>query len=217
LKRPPRRWPRRSWRLDIPGDFSLGAYFLAAGLLADRGQLVVEGVGVNPMRTGLLAVLRRMGADVDRLQTRGVGEEPVADLVARPSRLTAVEVGAEETAGLADEIPLLAVLASRAEGTSVIREVGDLRVRDHDRPGHLARTLRGLGIEAEVRNGELHVQGSDRPPSGRVDTAGDARVAMAFAVLARAAGASIELAETVSVNATYPSFFMELDRVVTHD
>ena len=140
-----------------------------------------------------------------------VAEAPSAPLAA------AAEVVAKEMAGLTDEVPVLAVLASRADGTSIFRQVGELRIRDYDRVGHLARSMRGLGIEAEVRNGDLHVQGSERPPAGRFETMGDPRFAVAFAVLARVAGASIELSETASAEATHPSFLTELDRVVSHD
>jgi 3-phosphoshikimate 1-carboxyvinyltransferase len=120
-------------------------------------------------------------------------------------------------AGLTDEVPVLAVLASRADGTSIFRQVGNLRSRDQDRVGHLARSLRGLGIEAEVRSGDQHVQGSKRPPAGRVETMGDPRLTVAFTVLARVAGASIQLSETAAAEMSHPSFCSELDRKVSHD
>src|SRR6476646_105587 len=117
-----------------------------------------------------------MGAQV----TVGEGSEhfgePVADLLARPARLRATEVLASEIPGLIDEIPLLAVLAARAEGTTIFRSVGELRVKESDRLGLIAEDLRAVGVKAEVQGDDLFVTGSDRPPVGKIRTAGDHRL-----------------------------------------
>src|SRR5207237_8181526 len=119
--------------------------------------------------------------------------EPVGDLVAKPGVLCGTEVTAREIPGLIDEIPILAVLASRAEGSTSFREVGELRVKESDRLGLLAENLRAVGARAEVIGEDLVVEGSDAVPTGRVRTAADHRLAMAFAVLGTLPGARVQI------------------------
>jgi 3-phosphoshikimate 1-carboxyvinyltransferase len=204
-----------SFRLAVPGDASSAAFLVAAALLAEEGELVIENVGVNPTRTGYLVVLARMGAQVERVNLRDEGGEPVADLVVRPpaTRMTATEVTAAEIPTLVDEVPVLAVLASRARGETVFREVGELRVKESNRLELLAANLRAVGVRAEARGNDLHVEGTERPARGRVDTAGDHRLAMAFAVLGTVPGANVRLSERRSVAISYPNFFKDLKRI----
>lgn len=197
----------------IPGDASSSAFLVAAGLLADRGELCVTGVGLNPTRTGFLRVLERMGAAVLRETVTEVGGEPVGDLVVRPSSLRGTEVPADEVASLIDEVPVLAVLASRAAGETVFREVGELRVKESDRLGLVAANLRAVGAEAEVSGHDLIVRGGTAPPRGRVETGHDHRLAMAFALLGMLDGADVELSERGSPGISYPGFFDDLARI----
>jgi 3-phosphoshikimate 1-carboxyvinyltransferase len=200
-------------RLVVPGDISSAAFVVAAALLAEGGDLVIEGVGVNPTRTGALVVLERMGARVERVNLRAAGGEPVADLLVRPAALRGTEVRAEEIPALVDEVPILAVLASRAEGETVFREVGELRVKESNRLELVAANLRAVGAEAEARGNDLWVRGAGRPPRGRVETAADHRLAMAFAVLGTVRGAAVRLSERRSVAISYPGFFRDLRRI----
>ena len=202
-----------SFQLSVPGDVSSAAFLVGAAALAQGGELVIENVGVNPTRTGFLVVLARMGAQVERVNLRDAGGEPVADLVARPAALSGTEVAAAEVPTLVDEVPILAVLASRAEGETVFREVGELRVKESNRLELIAANLRALGVEAEARGNDLHVCGTTRPPRGRVDTARDHRLAMAFAVLGTVPGADVRLSERASVAISYPRFFADLRRI----
>ncbi len=197
-------------RLAVPGDLSSAAYLIAAAVLAERGELLIEDVGVNPTRTGCLDVLARMGAQVERWNLRDVGGEPVADLVVRPATLRATTVSAAEIPRLIDEVPILAVVASRAQGETVFHDVGELRVKESNRLELLAANLRRLGIAAEVAANDLHIRGGDRAPRGRVDTARDHRIAMAFAVLGTVPGAGVALSERASVGVSYPAFFRDL-------
>ncbi len=199
--------------LAVPGDPSSAAFLVAAAVLADDGELLIENVGVNPTRTGFIVVLERMGAHVERVNLRDEGGEPVADLVVRPAHLRATEVPAAEIPTLVDEVPILAVLASRAQGETVFREVGELRVKESNRLELIAANLRGLGVRAEVLGNDLHVEGTEKPPRGRVDTASDHRLAMAFAVLGTVDGAGVKLSERKSVAISYPSFFTDLKRI----
>lgn len=202
-----------SFAARIPGDISSAAFIIGAALLRSDGEVVLEEVGVNPTRRGALRVLERMGARV-AVQPRGetLGE-PLADLVIRPSALASCEVPAEEVPSLIDEIPVLAVLASRARGQSVFRGVAELRVKESNRLELIARNLRAVGVTAEASADTLWVEGTDRPPAGRVETAKDHRLAMAFAVLGTVPGARVRLSETASVAVSYPGFFEDLRRV----
>ncbi len=181
-------------------------------MLADDGELLIENVGVNPTRTGFIVVLERMGAHVERVNLRDEGGEPVADLVVHPAHLRGTEVTAAEIPTLVDEVPILAVLASRARGTTVFREVGELRVKESNRLELIAANLRGLGVRAEVLGNDLHVEGTETPPRGRVDTGSDHRLAMAFAVLGTVKRAAVRLSEKKSVAISYPDFFRDLKR-----
>jgi 3-phosphoshikimate 1-carboxyvinyltransferase len=201
-----------SFRLSVPGDASSAAFLVAAAVLAEGGELLVEHVGVNPTRTGFLVVLERMGAYVERVNLRDEGGEPVADLIVRPAALRATEISAAEVPTLVDEVPVLAVLASRVAGggETVFREVGELRVKESNRLELIAANLRAVGTEAEARGNDLHVRGGAKPPRGSVDTARDHRIAMAFAVLGTVPGAGIRLSERRSVAISYPRFFADL-------
>lgn len=200
--------------LTIPGDISSAAFLLGAAALADEGELVIEGVGVNPTRTGVLNVLERMGARVERRNRHEDLGEPVADLVAGPGSLRATEVTALEIPGLIDEVPLLAVLASRAEGTTVFRQVGELRVKESDRLSLIARNLAAVGLNARVEGEDLVVEGTDRPPVGKVVTEGDHRLAMAFAVLGRVRGAKVKVDDMSCAAVSFPGFVETLRKVV---
>src|SRR5205823_9810774 len=202
-----------SFRLSVPGDASSAAFLVVAAVLAEGGELLVEHVGVNPTRTGFLVVLERMGARVERVDPRDEGGEPVADLIARPAALRGTTVTAAEVPTLVDEVPILAVLASRAEGETVFREVGELRVKESNRLELIAANLRAVGVAAEARGNDLYVRGATRPPGGRVETARDHRLAMAFAVLGTLPGADVRLSERASVGVSYPGFFRDLERM----
>jgi len=202
-----------SFQLSIPGDPSSAAFLVGAGVLANAGELLIENVGVNPTRTGFIVVLERMGAHVERVNLRDEGGEPVADLVVRPAPLKGTEVSAAEIPTLVDEVPMLAVLASRAAGETVFREVGELRVKESNRLELMADNLRAVGAKAEVQGNDLHVEGNQRAPRGKVETAKDHRLAMAFAVLDTVEGADVKLSERKSVAISYPGFFDDLRRI----
>ena len=197
----------------VPGDASSAAFLLAAGLLRHTGPVEVTGVGLNPTRIGFLEVLRRMGA---RLEVRPDDEamgEPVGTIEARPSELQGTEVAAAEIPGLIDEIPVLAALATRARGETVFRSVGELRVKESDRLALLARNLRTVGAVAEVSGDDLVVAGNHAaPPRGRVETAGDHRLAMAFGVLGTVGGAEVLVDDPACAGVSFPGYWDALAR-----
>ena len=199
--------------IQVPGDPSSAAFLVGASVLAEGGELRIAGVGVNPTRTGFLRVLQRMGAQVALDTSDTSFGEPVADLIARPAALRRTEVTAGEIPGLIDEIPLLAVLASRAAGETVFRDVGELRVKESDRLGLIAGNIRAVGGKAEVRGDDLHVEGVESPPRGRVRTAADHRIAMAFAVLGTLPGARIAIDDMACAAVSFPRFPETLRRI----
>lgn len=194
------------FELQVPGDPSSAAFLVGAAVLAQSGELRIAGVGVNPTRIGFLAVLERMGGAVGLEEPTEHFGEPVADLIVRPAALRATEVTAGEIPGLIDEIPLLAVLAARAKGTTVFRQVGELRVKESDRLGLIAENLRAVGCRAEVLGDDLHVDGSTVVPRGRVRTAGDHRLAMAFAVLGTVPDARVRVDDMACAAVSFPAF-----------
>jgi len=199
--------------IEVPGDPSSAAFLVGAALLAESGLLRISGVGLNPTRTGFLQVLARMGGQVGIENRRDEHGEPVGDLVVQPASLRGTEVTAEEIPGLIDEIPLLAVVASRAAGTTTFRQVGELRVKESDRLGLLAENLRAVGARAEVQGDDLLVEGGDQAPAGAVRTAADHRLAMAFAVLGTVPGARVEIDDLACAAVSFPGFPETLSRL----
>jgi 3-phosphoshikimate 1-carboxyvinyltransferase len=199
--------------VQVPGDPSSAAFLVGAAVLAEAGELRIAGVGVNPTRIGFLRVLERMGATV-RLEAEDTSYgEPVADLVVGPAPLRSTEVHAGEIPGLIDEIPMLAVLASRAEGETVFRDVGELRVKESDRLGLIAGNIRAVRGRAEVRGDDLFVEGVETAPRGRVRTAGDHRIAMAFSVLGTLPGARVAIDDLACAAVSFPGFPETMRRI----
>ena len=173
--------------LEVPGDFSSAAFFLALAILDGvEGGLEIEHVGMNPTRRGLLDVLDRMGASVgaDPFAEED-GGEPVSSLRGRPSKLIGTTVGADEVPAMIDEFPVLAILAARAEGVTRITGAAELRVKESDRILVLVENLRAVGVQAEELRDGLEIEGGDHPLAGRVSSHHDHRIAMAFGVLGR--------------------------------
>ncbi len=196
----------------IPGDASSAAFLLGAGVIGRR-PVSLAGVGQNPTRLGFVSVLRRMGAKIAVAHERQVLGEPVGTIHVEPGALKRTTVRAEEIAGLIDEIPLLAVLAARAEGETRFEEVGELRVKESDRLTQIADNLMALGYQATGTGNTLTVVGSDHPPRGRVVTDGDHRIAMAFAVLGTVPGARIVVDNRACVGVSFPGFFDVLAKI----
>jgi 3-phosphoshikimate 1-carboxyvinyltransferase len=199
--------------LDVPGDFSSAAFLLAACALLRRHDVLVRDVGVNPTRTGLLDVLARMGAEVEFSAESSTAFEPRADLRVAAAELRATEVTPGEVPRLIDELPLVAVLAARAAGETVIRGAGELRVKESDRIGALVENLRALGGAAEELPDGLVVRGSDAPLRGHVRSRGDHRIAMAFAVLGAVPGNAITIDDPRLAAVSFPGFFDLLRRI----
>lgn len=192
--------------IEIPGDFSSAAFPLVAATIIPGSELVLSNVGVNPTRTGLLDVLRRMGADIELLHPRLSGGEPVADLLVRSAHLQATEVGPEMIPRLVDEIPVLAVAALFATGQTLIRGAEELRVKETDRLQAMARELSRLGGRVEERADGLLIEGGQEMQAADCLTYADHRVAMALTV-AGMASAGLTLDGADCVNISFPGFY----------
>ena len=202
--------------MDVPGDFSSAAFFLAWAALAGGTQpLTIRGVGLNGTRTGFLPVLARMGVEVETVPRGAAGGESAGDLrVGAPGRgLRAVGVGGEEVVGLIDEVPILAVLAARAKGVTRITGAAELRVKESDRLAALAVNLRRIGVPVEELPDGLEIEGTRRPLGGRVECLHDHRIAMAFGVLGATPGCEITVDDPGVADVSFPGFWRLLARV----
>ncbi len=193
--------------LEVPGDLSSAAFFLAAALLVPGSELVIEGVGLNPTRAALLDFLASQGAFIRVLRIEQRAGEPAGDVLVRHSRLRGGVIEGALTAALIDEIPVLAVLGAASEEGLVVRDAAELRIKETDRIATVAENLRRMQVAVEVAPDGLRVPGGQRFRPARVDSFGDHRIAMAFAVAALAADGecTIEGAEAASVS--FPEFF----------
>ncbi len=198
----------RGASVTVPGDPSSAAFPLVAGLLVPGSEVTVEGVLLNPLRTGLYDTLREMGADLRVEAARESGGEPVGDLVARASPLRGVVVPPQRAPSMIDEYPVLAVAAAFAEGETVMRGVGELRVKESDRIALTAALVRACGGECEEEPQGLVVHGRGRPlPGGaRVRTRGDHRIAMSALVLGLAAEREVGVDEAGMIATSFPGF-----------
>jgi len=198
----------------VPADFSSAAPLIVAATLLPGSELTIHDVGLNPRRTGLLAALERMGARISVFNRRRAGGEPVADLEVRFADLTATNVSAEEVPSIVDELPLLALAAAHAHGTTTVTGAEELRVKESDRIAAVADALRALGARVQARDDGWEITGVPmRLRGGRVDAVGDHRIAMlgAIAGLASRGPVQIEGAEAVAVS--FPGFFELLETV----
>lgn len=211
----------------VPGDPSAAAFWLVAGAIHPDAELRVRAVGVNPTRRAVIDILRRMGAAIDEVAAGGPATvpipgreatamdegEPIADLVVRSSTLDAIELEPAETAAAIDEIPILCLAATQARGRSVLRGAGELRHKESDRIAGIVRGLAALGARIEARGDDIIVDGPTRLRGDGVDSLGDHRLALTFAIAGLVAGGHTTIGDAASVSISYPSFFADLERI----
>ena len=199
--------------LVVPGDPSSAAFLAAAAAGASGGQLTIEGVLLNPHRTGFFRVLERMGARVTVAGARGAGGEEVGDVVVACDDLRGATVAPAEVPSLIDEIPVLAVLAALAHGDTVVTGAAELRVKESDRIATVVANLRACGVEAEELPDGLMVRGPAAVRDASIATHGDHRIAMAFGVLAALTNRDLRVDDPAIVDVSYPTFWTDLARV----
>jgi 3-phosphoshikimate 1-carboxyvinyltransferase len=194
--------------VEIPGDFSSAAPFIVAATLLPESRITIHDISLNPRRTGLLAVLERMGGRVGIIARRRFGAEPVGDIEVRHAELTATTIDANEVPLMIDELPLFALLAACARGQSRVRGAGELRHKESDRIAAVMDALRAIGAHARDREDSFTIRGvPTRPRGGKIDARGDHRIAMlgAIAGLVSRDGVEIEGADSVAIS--FPGFF----------
>ena len=197
----------RATALEVPADFSSAAFFLVAGALAAARPLRLTGIGVNPTRTGLLELLRLMGGDIRlHLRSGAAGGEPVADIEVCRSELRGITVPERLVPLAIDELPVFFIAAACARGESLVRGAGELRVKESDRLAAVAAGLGALGVEHELLTDGLRISGTASLSGGTVDSRGDHRIAMAFAVAALRALAPIVIDDVANVATSFPGF-----------
>lgn len=193
----------------VPADFSSAAFFLVAGLLGEGPGLTLKRVGINPTRTGLLEMLRAMGGDIRVTPLDETGAEPLADIEVRPSELRGIEVDQALVPLAIDEFPVFFIAAACARGVSRVRGAGELRVKESDRLAVMSEGLQRLGVEHELLEDGMQIEG--RPDgaaftAGAVDSHGDHRIAMSFAVASLRAAGPIVIEDTANVATSFPGF-----------
>lgn len=198
----------------VPGDPSSAAFPAVAAALAGGSAVRLEGVGVNPLRTGLYQTLKEMGAALSIEDERVAGGEPVADIAVAGGRLRGVEVPASRAPVMIDEYPVLAVAAALAEGTTIMRGLGELRVKESDRVAVMAEGLAACGVEVAVEGDDLVVHGG-RPPAGgvEIDARLDHRIAMSFLVLGGLAQAPVTVKGAEAIETSFPGFSALMNRL----
>jgi 3-phosphoshikimate 1-carboxyvinyltransferase len=193
--------------VEVPGDLSSAAFFLGAALVIPGSELYVCGVGLNPTRTGVLDILRAMGGTITILNPREICGEPVGDLLVRPRPLQGIEIDGELVVRAIDELPVIAVVAAFARGTTVIRGAQELRVKESDRLRALATALRALGASVTELPDGLVIAGGSGLHGGQVHSDGDHRIAMALTVAGLAATGEIVLQGVSCVDISFPGFY----------
>ena len=199
----------------VPGDPSSAAFPAVAALLVPGSEVLLRGVGLNPLRAGLFATLAEMGADITRLNPRTEGGEPVADLLVKASALRAVDVPPERAPAMIDEYPILAVAAAAARGTTRMRGLKELRVKESDRLAATAALLAANGVAVTVEGDDMIVQGAGGPPAGGGDvvTHMDHRIAMSALVLGLASRAPVRVDDAAFIETSFPGFAALMNRL----
>jgi prephenate dehydrogenase/3-phosphoshikimate 1-carboxyvinyltransferase len=196
--------------VDVPGDISSAAFFLVAGALAAKRGLLLRNVGVNPTRTGIVDILKLMGADI-RVQPRASAPEPTADIEVRASRLRGIVVPRELVPLAIDELPVFFIAAAAAQGESMLRGAEELRVKESDRLAAMSAGFTTTGVEHELYADGMRIVGGGPLRGGVIDSHGDHRIAMSFAVASLLAKEPIEILDVANVATSFPGF----DRLAT--
>lgn len=197
----------------VPGDISSAAYFLAAALILPNSELLLHQVCVNPTRDGIIRICRKMGASITLLNSSNTNGEPVADLLVRSSPLKAVEIGGALIPALIDELPVLAVLACFAEGTTVIKNAEELKVKESNRIAVMVQNLKLMGADVRETEDGMIIRGGAPLHGTVIDSHADHRIAMSFAVAALMADGETEITGGDCVNISYPEFYHDLNRL----
>ncbi len=200
--------------ITIPGDISSAAFFIVASTILPDSTLTIKNVGLNPTRTGIISLLKRMGAKIDIMNERDKGGEPVGDIIVRSGQLKGIDIGAEDIPWMIDEVPILCVAASLAEGRTVIRGAEELRVKESDRIAVMTEELTKLGVRIEEKRNGMVINGASGFKGASCDSHGDHRVAMALTIAGLKANEESVIENSECIDTSFPGFVELLERVV---
>ncbi len=201
-------------KIEVPGDISSAAYFIAAGLMIPGSEILVKNVGINPTRDGILRVCRLMGADLTLENVRDNGGEPVADILVRHSELTGTEIGGALIPTLIDEIPMLAILACTASGKTVIKDAAELKVKESNRIDVMVENLSRMGADIAATEDGMIINGGKPLHGAVIESKFDHRIAMSFAVAALLAEGDTTIINAECVDISYPNFYGDLKKLI---
>ena len=200
----------------VPGDISSAAYFLAAGLMIPASELLIKNTGINPTRAGILQVFQEMGADITLMNQNDDSGEPTADLLVKTSHLHGVTIGGDIIPTLIDEIPIIAVLACFAEGTTIIKDAQELKVKECNRIDVMVKNLSAMGAKIEATEDGMIIEGGLPLHGALIDSRLDHRIAMSFAVAALGAEGETTINGADCVTISYPGFYKDLTALIQH-
>ncbi len=201
-------------KITVPGDISSAAYFIAAGLIVPDSEILIEGVGINPTRAGILKVCEDMGGDITLLNERIEGGEKIADILVRTSRLHSTEISGGIIPTLIDEIPVIAVMAATAEGTTVIKDAAELKVKETDRIETVTDNLKAMGCDVTPTDDGMIIRGGRPLKGASIHTLLDHRIAMAFSIAALTAEGNTKILDSRCIDVSYPDFYDTFDALL---
>jgi 3-phosphoshikimate 1-carboxyvinyltransferase len=205
--------PLAAKTLFVPGDLSSAAFFLIAALVLPDSEIILTGVGLNPTRTALLDVLRAMGASIKLLHIQQLNGEIIGNLEVRTSRMKGGVIEGATTAAVIDEIPILSVLGALSEDGLMVRDAAELRVKETDRIKAIADNLRRMGVEVRTTESTLEIPGKQKLRGATIDSFGDHRIAMAFAIAALAAEGETTIQDAEAASVSFPEFYSLLKQI----
>lgn len=197
----------------IPGDISAAAFFIVAATIVKNSGLRIKNVGINPTRTGIIDVLKRMGADISIENEKANAGEPVADVIVKSAELKSTEIGKNEIPLLIDEIPIITVAATQAEGITKITGAGELRVKETDRLKAVSSELKKMGADIEELEDGLIIKGPTKLKGAKLDSYNDHRIAMSLSIASLVAWGNTEIKDFECVNISFPNFWHTFEKI----
>ncbi|GAB6072115.1 3-phosphoshikimate 1-carboxyvinyltransferase [Venenivibrio stagnispumantis] len=200
--------------IDVPADPSSAAFFIAAATIVPNSEILLKDVLINKTRDGFIRKLKEMGANIEYINQREQAGEPVADILVKSAQLKATKVSKEEVPSMIDEIPLLAIIATQAEGETIITGASELRVKESDRIKAVVENLKALGLQAEELPDGMIIKGKQKVKGGIINSYKDHRIAMGFSILGLIAEEGIKIIDADCVFISYPEFYTHLEKII---
>lgn len=201
-------------KIEVPGDISSAAYFIVAGLISPNSEITIKNVGINPTRDGILTICKNMGADITLSNVKDDIGEPVADITVRSSSLHGCIIEGDIIPKLIDEIPVIAIMAAFAEGTTIIKDAQELKVKESNRIDVMVNNLSAMGVDIEGTEDGMIIRGGKPLHGAAIDSKLDHRIAMSFAIAGGLANGDTEILGAECVNISYPSFYSDLNMLM---